>query len=631
MPLKAVRPRQMQTRTPMEKIEAQVTIIVLTYNGLDYTQACLELLKAHTPLDDGTQVFVVDNGSTDGTIEYLSALQWITLIENGRNLGFVRGNNVGIAAAPAESDVLLLNNDIEIEQDGWLQEIKRVAYSAQDIGIVGCRLVLPDGRLLHAGTYMPRDTWWGQQIGSLEKNVDQYSLDRDVEGVVGACMYIKRDVLREIGPLNEAFFSYFEDTDYCLQAAEEGFRTVCAGNVTLIHHENVTTQVNRMDFSHIFRKSQKVFRKKWEHKLMNRYETAVFWHSQVASPSGYAMSSREMVLQLDALGVDVRLAYLYGTDWMDAQRDDHRLAAMRRRPKDLSLPQVVYGSGDLFCKNGGKYRIGYTMLEVDGVPADWTLQANALDEIWVPSTFNRDTFLNGGVGVPIYVMPLGVNPDYHNPKIRAFRPSQRYTFLSVFEWGERKAPEILLRAYHQAFSRPDEVLLLLKVINTDPGVDVAREIAALGLPEDGPPVAIMYNQELPAHQIGSLYRSADCFVLPTRGEGWGMPILEAMACGLPVIATNWSAHTDFISDDVAYPLRVERMVPAEAKCPYYEGFRWAQPDQSHLAHLMRHVYENRTEAAEKGARASKVALGDWTWRQAAQKIKDRLLAIGQVV
>jgi hypothetical protein len=228
-------------------------------------------------------------------------------------------------------------------------------------------------------------------------------------------------------------------------------------------------------------------------------------------------------------------------------------------------------------------------------------------------------------------MPLGVNPDYHNPKIRAFRPSQRYTFLSVFEWGERKAPEILLRAYHQAFSRPDEVLLLLKVINTDPGVDVAREIAALGLPEDGPPVAIMYNQELPAHQIGSLYRSADCFVLPTRGEGWGMPILEAMACGLPVIATNWSAHTDFISDDVAYPLRVERMVPAEAKCPYYEGFRWAQPDQSHLAHLMRHVYENRTEAAEKGARASKVALGDWTWRQAAQKIKDRLLAIGQVV
>jgi len=266
-------------------------------------------------------------------------------------------------------------------------------------------------------------------------------------------------------------------------------------------------------------------------------------------------------------------------------------------------------------------------LEVDGIPADWILQANALDEIWVPSTFNRETFLNSGLKVPIHVMPLGVNPDYFNPKIRAFRPSQRYTFLSVFEWGERKAAEALFRAYHHAFSRQDDVLLLLKVINTDPGVDVRQQIAAMGLPENGPPVVILYNQDLPAHQMGSLYRSADCFVLPTRGEGWGMPILEAMACGLPVIATDWSAHTDFMTEDVAYPLRVERLIPAKAKCPYYKGFRWAQPDEHHLAHLMRHVYENREEAAAKGAQASEKALGGWTWRQAAQKIKDRLLAI----
>jgi GT2 family glycosyltransferase len=611
----------------MGKTEAQVAIIILTYNGLDYTKACLESLKAHTRLNECTRMYVVDNGSTDGTIEYLSGLTWVMLIENGRNLGFVRGNNVGIAAAPVESDVLLLNNDIEIEQNGWLEEIQRVAYSAPDIGIVGCRLVLPDGRLLHAGTYMPQHTWWGQQIGSLETDVNQYSLDRDVEGVVGACMYIKREVLDKIGPLNEAFESYFEDTDYCLQAADAGFRTVCAGSVTLIHHENVTTKINRMDHSHIFRKSQKVFRNRWERELMNRYETAVFWHSQVASPSGYAVSSREMVLQLDALGVDVRLAYLYGTDWMDAQTDDHRLAAMRRRPKDLDLPQVVYGSGDLFCKNGGDYRIGYTMLEVDGIPEDWVLQANELDEIWVPSTFNRDTFLDSGLKVPIYVIPLGVNPDFCNPRVRAFRPSERYTFLSVFEWGVRKAPDVLLQAYHQAFSRQDDVLLMLKVTNTDPGLDVHREISKLGLPQEGPPVAVLYNQDLPTHQMGSLYCSADCFVLPTRGEGWGMPILEAMACGLPAIATDWSAQTDFVNEEVAYPLRVSNLVPAKAKCPYYEGFNWAQPDQDHLVHQMRHVFENRAEAATKGARASKAALSNWTWRQAAQKIKDRLLAI----
>lgn len=607
--------------------QPEVTIIILTWNGLDYTRACLESLQKHTVLDSRTHVFVVDNGSSDGTLDYLRGLDWITLIENGRNLGFVKGNNVGIRAASPDSDILLLNNDTIIEQDGWLDSIQHLAYTAEDVGIVGCRMVLPDGRLLHAGAYMPLDSFWGQQIGSLEKDVNQYALDREVEAVTGACFYIKRVVIKAIGPLNEAFFSYFEDTDYCLQAAEAGFRVMCAGGVTIVHHENVSTTINRTSFSKLFRKSQKTFRRKWERKLMSKYETAVFWQSQIGSPSGYAVSAREMVLQLDSLGVDVRLAYIFGTDWMDTQRDDHRLAAMRQRPKDPNLPQVLYASGDLFHKNGGRYRIGYTMLEVDGIPEDWIRQANALDEVWVPSTFNRDSFLNCGLKVPVFVMPLGVNPDYYNPKIKPFRPTQRYTFLSVFEWGERKGADLLLRAYHRAFTRHDDVLLLLKVINTDPGVNVQQQIAALNLPGHGPPVAVLYNQEISTHQMGSLYRSADCIVQPSRGEGWGMPMIEAMACGLPVIATDWSAHTDFMNEENSYLLRTEKLIPAIAKCPYYEGFRWAEPDGEHLVHLMRHVYENREEAAAKGARASEEVLAKWTWRHAGQQIKQRLLEI----
>jgi len=603
----------------------KVTIIILTWNGLEYTRACLDSLRAHTPLGGDAQVLVVDNGSTDGTLPYLRGLDWIRLIENGKNLGFVCGNNTGIRATPPDHDVLLLNNDIVIPQDGWLEEIQRVAYSADDIGIVGCRLVLPDGRLLHAGAYMPLGSFWGQQIGSLEKDVNQYNADRDVESVVGACMYVKRRVLEKIGLLDEAFFSYFEDTDYCLRTAEAEFRTVCAGGVTLIHHQNITTHINRVSFQKVFLKSQKIFRKRWKRKMVGRYKTRVLWHSEVGSASGYATSSREMISQLDALGVDVRLAYIYGTDWMDTQRDDHRIAAMRQRLKDLRLPQVVYAPGELFSKNSGRYRIGYTMLEVDGIPEEWVRLCNEMDEVWVPSTFNAETFRTSGVTQPIHVMPLGVNPDYLNPHIKGFRATGRYTFLSIFEWGERKAPEVLLRAYSRAFARQDDVLLLLKVTNRDPGVHVQAQTAALNLPEDGPPIALLYNQELPFHQMGSLYRSVDCFVLSTRGEGWGMPILEAMACGLPVIATGWSAHTDFLNESNAYPLRVTGLVPARAKCPYYTGFHWAQPDEDHLVHLLRHVYEHRDEAAAKGTVASEEVLTRWTWRQAAQRIKERLL------
>ena len=93
-------------------------------------------------------------------------------------------------------------------------------------GVVGCRLVLPDGRLLHAGTYMLADGIWGQQIGALETDVNQYARTRDVEGIVFACAYLRREVLDRIGGLSEKYVSYFEDTDYCLRAKEAGFRTV---------------------------------------------------------------------------------------------------------------------------------------------------------------------------------------------------------------------------------------------------------------------------------------------------------------------------------------------------------------------------------------------------------------------
>jgi len=101
-----------------------------------------------------------------------------------------------------------------------------------------------------------------------------------------------------------------------------------------------------------------------------------------------------------------------------------------------------------------------------------------------------------------------------------------------------------------------------------------------------------------------------------------------MACGLPVISTLWSAQTEFFDAEVGYPIEVKRLIPAVAKCPYYEGFEWADPDTDHLASLMRHVYENREEALARGRAASIRAREKFTWTHAARRIKKRLVEIG---
>lgn len=618
-----------------------VTLVILAWNRWELTERCLDSL-GETELalseTERARILVVDNGSTDETPARLREraergdVEVLTLPEN---LGFVRGNNRGIEAADPASDVVLLNNDLVFTQRDWLPRLRDCAHRRPQIGIVGCRLVLPNGRLAHAGTYMPPETMWGQQIGGREKDIGQYARDREVEGIVFAVAYLKRELLAAIGGLSLDFQSYFEDTDACFRARRAGFSTVLCGGVTLVHDEHGSTRDDPAALIRLFESSRQVFRKKWQKELEGRYRRGVLWQSIIGFPTGYAMSSREILYALERRGVKATYRYVYGPTTVfpkeEKERfDDYRLNVFRGRPEPRRPgTAVVYGQGDVFHRARGRRRVGYTMLEVDGFPREWVRQANGMDEVWVPSRFNRDGFVASGVRRPVHVVPLGVNPDYFHPGIAGYpHPQGDFVFLSVFEWGERKEPWLLLRAFVDTF-RPDEpVRLVCKVLNRDSKVSLKREIRRLALGPTGERISWLFNHEFPHYQLGSLYRSADCFVSASRGEGWNMPLMEAMACGLPAIATDWGAHTEFLHAGIGYPLRVRGTVPAEAKCPYYRGLSWADPDPEHLRHLLRHVFEQRDEAREKGDAAAREMAAGWTWDHTAERIEARLAALG---
>jgi GT2 family glycosyltransferase len=608
----------------------RLSLVVLAWNHWELTRRCLQSL-AETDLA-GAEVVVVDNGSTDETPAGLASLGWVRVVTLARNLGFTGGNNAGIAATKG-SDVVLLNNDLIFTQRDWLSQLRQCAQEDPTIGVVGCRLTLPDGRLQHAGTYMLPDTFWGQQIGSLQKDVGQFRASRDVEGIVFACAYLKREVIEKIGGLSTEYESYFEDTDYCLRARQAGFRIVLCGQVSLVHDEHGSTRDDAGTFHRLFAHGRDTFRRRWS-ALDRRYRHGLLWQSIMNFPTGYAMSSREILRALEANGVRAVYRYVYGPGTAfpvaeAGQTDDYLLDLISRRASPQPQAAVVYGQADVFGKNHGRYKVGYTMLEVDAFPKQWVEEAEKMDEVWVPTDFNREGFLRSGLTRPIHVIPLGIDSNYFHPEGAAYRsPGGEFVFLAIFEWGARKAPEILLRTFSEAFSADEPVRLLVKIMNRDPKVSVKEEIRRLDLKVSGGRISYLYNVEIPHYQLPALYRSADCYVSTSRGEGWNLPLLEAMATGLPAIATDWGAHTAYIREGIGFPLRVRGTIRAAGCGPYYDGYRWADPDPEHLRYLLRWVFEHQPEARRVGAAAAQEVARRWTWQATAQAIVRRLEAIG---
>ncbi|MFK8011202.1 MAG: glycosyltransferase [Marinicellaceae bacterium] len=607
------------------------SIIILAWNNWAMTSACLESLKA-TQLD-ATEIIVLNNGSSDETYSELEKIEWITAIHLDENLGFVKGNNAAIQHTHPDSDIVLINSDMLFEQDNWLTQLEKTAYSHDKNGIVGCRLLDEKRQLTHAGTLIMPETMWGQQMdsGRVEADINQFNKDRIVQGVIFAVAYIKRNVFDLLKGLSTEFHSYFEDTDFCLRAAQSGYRTVCCGSVTLTHNQHGSTQNNASFRNKLFSQSRSIFSKKWKKILEQEYTRELSWQSILNFPTGYAMSAQAMLKALDDKKVRLQYKYVYGpnTPFPVPEKEDmqhNRLNVICKRPfPKKPKVSVVYGQGDVFERNQGKYKIGFSMLEVDGFPEEWINQANKMDEIWVPSEFNIQTMQSCGLKRPIYKVPLGVDTDYFNPQIQSIKNQNNdYVFFTNIEWGERKNPNMQLKQFNKTFKASDDVCMVAKLNNRDPSISLQNEIKKLNLKDTGGRIYFIINRVFDFYQLPLLYRSIDCYITAGRGEGWDMPLMEAMACGLPTIATNWGAHQEFATDKNSYLLNINGTIPAIAKCPYYDGFNWADPDPQHFSELLLEVYNNQVQAKNKGAIAAEDMASNWTWENTANTIISRL-------
>lgn len=224
--------------------ELSVAILVLNWNGRSLLQTCLPLLLNQTYKN--YEVVVVDNGSTDGSNTLvLEQFPQVRLIQNKENIGFSRALNVG--ARQVEADVIvLLNNDVFAQPD-WLAKLIRPFTESPEIGIVGSKLLFPDGTIQHLGAELTYPLGLSHHLYAKEDAAAIPPLPdvKDMAYVTGAAFAIHKSVREKIGLLDEMFHPiYYEEVDYCYRARAAGFRVVVATKSVAIHNES--TSMNQL-------------------------------------------------------------------------------------------------------------------------------------------------------------------------------------------------------------------------------------------------------------------------------------------------------------------------------------------------------------------------------------------------
>jgi glycosyltransferase involved in cell wall biosynthesis/tetratricopeptide (TPR) repeat protein len=271
--------------------------------------------------------------------------------------------------------------------------------------------------------------------------------------------------------------------------------------------------------------------------------------------------------------------------------------------------------------------------EYGSLPSAWVPPLrDAVAEVWVASRHARDGFVASGVPAgKVVVVPLGVDPAQFHPEVPAFplRTRKGYKFLFVGGTIWRKGIDVLLAAYGRAFTAQDDVCLVLKDMGGGSFYRDQTGQAALARLRELPnaPEVEYLDAPLSPEELAGLYAACDCLVHPYRGEGFGLPIAEALACGRPVIVTGVGAARDFCNERNAYLIPARLMHFPEKRVDALETVDFptvAEPDADALVELLRHAAAHPDQGRAKGRLGSEHIRRHFTWDHTAAIVEQRL-------
>lgn len=577
-----------------------VSIVIPVYNQIHYTYACLLSILEHTR-DVSYEVIIADDVSTDATEHLAEYAEGLVICRNTTNQGFLR--NCNQAARQARGNyVMFLNNDTQVTP-GWLSALVNLIESDPSIGMVGSKLVYPDGRLQEAGGIIWSDGS-GWNYGRLDDpDKPEYNYVKEVDYISGAAILLSRELWKQIGGFDTRFApAYCEDSDLAFEVRKAGYRVVYQPLSKVIHFEGVSngTDVQGTGLKRYQAVNARKLKEKWAEEFARQCENngnpdpfrarersmgkpivlvvdhyvptwdkdagskTTFQYLKMFLKKGFVVKflgdnfqhEEPYTTQLEQMGIEVLYGSEYQTkiwDWLREHGDDIAVAYLNRPHiaskyidyiLDNTDTKVIYYGHDLhFLREMREYQItGDPKIREDAEywkSIELSLMSKA-SVSYYPSCIERDAILEMDPTIPVKDITAYVFDEFRSDISEDFAERNGLLFVGGFAHPPN-ADAVLW------FARDIYPLIRsrMEAENQTPpefyvvGSKVTEEIKALEQPGNGIVIKGFVSEE----ELAALYASCKIVVVPLRyGAGVKGKVVEAIYNGAPIVTTSIGAE-----------------------------------------------------------------------------------------